>query len=357
MIRVRFKIAFIGSVLALFLLPAAGVGDAVAQTCDDPTDLVTRTGDIAGKIEVCNDDQELTITYTADDPWCLLRTDLDVALVVNQDDPASGIPQTFLGTPSWWQFEYHDRHVCGEPGVYEIALSAIDGGVAPGDQVAIAARALVKGEPEVPCLFGDICVAWGDGDKFRPSLPATYFTYTVQEEETTCDQPGSYCTVFMTDDQYTGALGGLDGADKKCQTSAEAASLPGTFKAWIADSTGSPATRFTQVTVEYRLVDGTTIVAENYTDLITNGTRSAITINEHKEQSCDPTIQVCTAWSATTDTGTYDDTASTCTNWTVGIYSSGGVRGWGPNSGTTNWKALGTDVCQYQTEWLLCFQQ
>ena len=42
---------------------------------------------------------------------------------------------------------------------------------------------------------------------------------------------------FVTSTTYTANLGGIAGADAKCQARANAAGLPGTFKAWISDST------------------------------------------------------------------------------------------------------------------------
>ncbi|MCA9638830.1 MAG: DUF4215 domain-containing protein, partial [Myxococcales bacterium] len=50
--------------------------------------------------------------------------------------------------------------------------------------------------------------------------------------------------VFVTDETYNGALGGLAGADQKCQASASAANLPGSYYAWVSASDGSPSSRF-----------------------------------------------------------------------------------------------------------------
>src|SRR4051812_26024409 len=71
---------------------------------------------------------------------------------------------------------------------------------------------------------------------------------------------GSSC-VFVSSALYSGALGGLSGADSKCQGLAAAAGLPGAYKAWLADTTGAPISRFVHSTGPYRLVNGTTIAA------------------------------------------------------------------------------------------------
>src|SRR5262249_27131858 len=81
--------------------------------------------------------------------------------------------------------------------------------------------------------------------------------------------------VFVTSLTYTGNLGGLAGADALCQARADAAALGGTYKAWLADDSGSPATRFTHSTGEYVLVDGT-VVAGNWADLTDGSTGHAI---------------------------------------------------------------------------------
>jgi len=67
--------------------------------------------------------------------------------------------------------------------------------------------------------------------------------------------------VFVTSTTYDGDLGGVAGADAKCQARAVAAGLPGTYKAWISDSTSSPSTTFTQSPSAYVLVDLTQVAA------------------------------------------------------------------------------------------------
>ena len=47
---------------------------------------------------------------------------------------------------------------------------------------------------------------------------------------------GASAYVFVTSQTFTGNLGGIAGADQKCQDLADAAGLPGIYKAWLADS-------------------------------------------------------------------------------------------------------------------------
>src|SRR5262245_8934869 len=60
--------------------------------------------------------------------------------------------------------------------------------------------------------------------------------------------------VFVTSAVYSGALGGIPGADEKCQ--ALAGALGGSWRAWVGDGDSSPAQNFTQSAVPYVLVGG-----------------------------------------------------------------------------------------------------
>jgi hypothetical protein len=76
-------------------------------------------------------------------------------------------------------------------------------------------------------------------------------------------------TVFVTKASFESNMGGLNGADAKCQAEAddsESIVPSGTYMAWLSDGTDSPDTRFTKSFHPYVLPDGTKI-ADNYTDL------------------------------------------------------------------------------------------
>ena len=88
--------------------------------------------------------------------------------------------------------------------------------------------------------------------------------------------PENWILAFVTDETYTGNLGGLDGADTKCQNAASDAGLPGTYAAWLAGVDGvagpPPASRFsfTNTNTPIRMPDGT-LLANSWADL-TDGT-------------------------------------------------------------------------------------
>jgi hypothetical protein len=75
--------------------------------------------------------------------------------------------------------------------------------------------------------------------------------------------------IFVSSMVYTGNLGGLDGADGKCQTLAMAVNppLPGSYKAWLSSSTTAAKDRLTHSVGPYVLVDGKTKVANDWNDL------------------------------------------------------------------------------------------
>jgi hypothetical protein len=76
--------------------------------------------------------------------------------------------------------------------------------------------------------------------------------------------------VFATSSVHGCGLGGVTGANGICQARAQAAGLPGTFKAWLADASSSPATTMTRHLGPYQLVT-TAVVAQGWNDL-TDGT-------------------------------------------------------------------------------------
>lgn len=130
---------------------------------------------------------------------------------------------------------------------------------------------------------------------------------------------GPSSIVFVTSQTFDGNLGGLTGADAKCQTLAEAAGLGGLYKAWLSDSTGSPITRFVQSQGSYALVDDT-IVANDWADL-TDGTLAApITVDENGSPI--DYLNWRWTWSNTNVGGTTASPHWSCNNWSSSSSSS-----------------------------------
>ncbi len=89
-----------------------------------------------------------------------------------------------------------------------------------------------------------------------------------------------FSRAFVTSTQYmAGELGGLSGADALCTSRAAAAGLVGSYRAWLADSTGSPATRFAPVSSGYVRLDGA-LLANDLPDLLDGYVVAPLNINE-----------------------------------------------------------------------------
>jgi hypothetical protein len=126
--------------------------------------------------------------------------------------------------------------------------------------------------------------------------------------------------VFVTSVEGTGNLSswpdaggmtGLEAADAICQARADSVQLPGTFKAWLSDSTTSPGQRFVHSTVPYVRVDGVKI-ADNWDDLIAVGGNIQNTLNLTELGQVVGSEQY--VWTATAYPGI--KWGPTCSDWT-----------------------------------------
>ena len=175
-------------------------------------------------------------------------------------------------------------------------------------------------------------------------------TSAAQAPASACN--GGTCRIFITSTDLNSNLGGLTGADKICQTRATSASLPGTYKAWLSDSTDSPSTRFTRSTQAYVRVDGM-VVANNWTGL-TSGSIQNVLLDEKGSPATD-----ALAWTNTTIVGTPGGPGGSnknCSDWTsnkAGPFANNGSPGlirdkrWTDNSAT---------ACEDMAR-LICVQQ
>ncbi|MBI2613176.1 MAG: DUF1554 domain-containing protein [Candidatus Levybacteria bacterium] len=163
--------------------------------------------------------------------------------------------------------------------------------------------------------------------------------------------------VFVTSTVYNGNLGGLAGADAKCQTKANDAILGGTWKAWLSDSTNSPAQSlpprpFTHSTSPYKLVNGT-LVANDWNDLITDKSGNYLT-NPIRRDESGINIADSVVWTGTNVSGNPVN-SNNCSNWTSGSSSLSSVRGqnWQISQLWTSSAGTFCDVALH----LYCFEQ
>ena len=161
-------------------------------------------------------------------------------------------------------------------------------------------------------------------------------------------------TVFVTEDFFFGDLGGVTGADAKCQTAANNGGLNGTYKAWISVETSSPATSFTQSTVPYVTTRGDQ-VASNWQDLI-DGTLTN-PINGDEYGSAVPGADV---WTNTKADGTIYSSALTdsCQNFTLSAGYPYTAKVGLASEVDSSWTESGFSFeCLFGMMRLYCFQQ
>ena len=161
-------------------------------------------------------------------------------------------------------------------------------------------------------------------------------------------------TVFVTKASFESNMGGLSGADTKCQAEADdpASIVPsGTYMAWLSDGTNSPDTRFTKSSHPYVLPNGTRI-ADDYNDLTDGNIQNIINVDFSGK-----TIGQQNFWSSTAADGTSEQNFATCKGWTwtnTSGYSHSmlGIT----NKKSTLWTSFGREKCG-KTYRLVCFQQ
>jgi cysteine-rich repeat protein len=148
---------------------------------------------------------------------------------------------------------------------------------------------------------------------------------------------------FVTSTNYTGSIGGIAGADTQCQMRANAASLGGTWRAWLGASGQSPGRNF-RSHGPYRRLDGVTI-ANDWKDL-TDGTLAATL--DVTELNMPRTTDV---WTSVTFSGAA--LSPNCNNWT----STGSTATYGSTTIAGNgWTNMTTAGCSTPKA-LYCFEQ
>lgn len=184
------------------------------------------------------------------------------------------------------------------------------------------------------------------------ALPATPpITTPITSPVTPTPTSGPSTRVFLTSISYSSNLGGISGADAKCQERANSVGLGGIWKAWISGSKwqDEAGRRFEHLTTPYKLINGT-IIANNWADLTDGNLQNPINITELG------TTLNRAVWTNTRANGTGAGTLN-CGVWTgVSGWSIGGGKSYVTSSGWTDaseayWSCLSSKLNLY------CFEQ
>lgn len=193
---------------------------------------------------------------------------------------------------------------------------------------------------------GDAASVWarvGDAPKTPTSLACACDVGTICAENK-CVKPK---TVFVTSTLYDGNLGGLPGADAKCQERAKAAELDGDFKAWLSDSNTSAASRLSHSNVPYVLVDGT-IIAKDWSAWASGDHLAPIRRTEFGQWPASvaspPGCARSIVWTNTNEDGTIAAKERSCSDWTDGTSSPNPAKGgqeavWGRADDDYKWSS------------------
>ncbi len=156
--------------------------------------------------------------------------------------------------------------------------------------------------------------------------------------------------VFVTSTSYKGSdVGSVILAHNACQSLAATAGFPGTFKAWIADtSSDDPESTFTQPTKDYALVNGT-VIANGWSDLVDGTLDNAINRDENSTL-----VSAASVWTGSNENGS--SAGHDCNGWSD---STGAYWGWRGRTDKTNfqWSRDNTQTCDSTTLRLFCFEQ
>ena len=155
---------------------------------------------------------------------------------------------------------------------------------------------------------------------------------------------------FVTSEEFDGNLGGLAGADAKCQNAATTAGLDGSWKAWVSVDTNSvPAARFAFPARGYETIDGRFLGGTNF-DTFPEEILNPLDVDENGQAVV---LGNTFVWTGIESRGR---ATSSCIEWTSNSNADDGATG--TTSGTsTNWTQAISHVDCSNVQHLYCFEQ
>ena len=166
--------------------------------------------------------------------------------------------------------------------------------------------------------------------------------------ESVCHDPKR---AFVTDGRWLGDLGGVAGADSKCQAEAEDASLGGSWLAWIADATTSPVERFARAAAGYVRLDGQ-VLSTSWSDTVDGNLAAPLSYTP-----TGVTLTGSSAWTGVFADGARGPGGGDCAGWTSS--ESGGVGGAAGLVDESDglWTIWANQPCHLVPSSLYCFEQ
>jgi len=178
-----------------------------------------------------------------------------------------------------------------------------------------------------------------------------------------CDAGVCAKRIFVSSALYTGALGGLAGADQKCQALADAVPLGGTWRAWLSTGDESVLVRFgAPGPGAYFRIDGS-LITESIADLLSSGgPKVAIDVTEKGQPAPVADASGCfnaskmQVWTNTTSSGLPSGT-NDCAGWmSTGASTLVWIGDAKPVLLQYNWTSACFGSCD-KTAALYCFEQ
>lgn len=166
--------------------------------------------------------------------------------------------------------------------------------------------------------------------------------------------------IFVTSGSWTGNLGGLAGADAKCQAQSEGelSAVPvGTYKAWLSDSGNSAASRISNANNMFERPDGA-IIAYSWADFTDGSLENPINVDENG-YTVSGYVHTNTYANGSAVAGSNGSNFDNCTNFTYGEFFGDSKLG---NIGSTS-SSWSYEVISDSTMWcnelhhLYCIQQ
>jgi hypothetical protein len=227
-----------------------------------------------------------------------------------------------------------------------------DGG---GVSLAPAAEAGAPSTGSIDASVVDRDAATNDASAVPDPLPGDAATAPDARDAAPPTACSTGARVFVTQTMYPPAFGGTSGADQRCQSSADAHVLGGTWKAWLSDTNSSAPQRIQAAPAGYVLLDGT-LVAANGPGLLSGSLLHAIDRSEANARITDGNTEVWTGFDVLGNFINPGFCSSASGDWTS--TSSGAPTPLVGHLDATDatWSAAYLQVCDRSNVRLYCFE-